>query len=276
MISLLVDVSNLLWRFFSVTPDLPQLTVAQVAKYAEQFGVDYIFLAVDHGVPAYRKLFCDYKGQRNKKEDKDKRHAFFDFAKIALEELQQIYVSIDVRGFEADDVIGYLSRNLMGEKIIISADSDFLQLLSDTVSVYNGHQFYTPDVFFEKLGFDSTRFVMYRAMAGDRSDNVKGVRGVGVTTAKKIVQKVSTVTELIAYSEASSDRKTHLIAEQRENFYQAFAVIELPAPGICEELGDKLPFLYSEVRESSLSYMEEWSKAEIVKNLQCVKNCKVV
>lgn len=276
MKSLLIDVHNLLWRFFSVTPDLPQLTVSHIAMLAEQFGVDYCFCALDHGTPAYRKILCDYKAQRRGKIDDDKRQAFYEFAAKAIDMLRQVYVVIGVHGFEADDILAYLSKNLMGDKIIVSADTDYFQLLSDTVLIYNGHDLYTSEVFFERFGFTPDKFIIYRAMVGDRSDNIKGVRGVGEATAKKLLQKINTIEELFAYSEASTDRLIHKVVEQKEAFYRAFAVIELPAPGITEILGEKLPYLYTEVKESSLPFVQEWIKKEIESNLQNVKNSQVI
>lgn len=274
--SLLVDISNLLWRFFSTNPDLPQLTISYIASLAEQFNVDYCFCVMDGGTPAYRNILCDYKKQRRDKRDDDKQQSFFKFANKALQELQQIYVVIEVKGFECDDIIGYLAKNLVGNKVIISADLDFFQLISDTVSVYTGQKLYDSEAFYERFGFTPDKYIIYKSIVGDHSDNIKGVVGVGPKTAKKILKEVNTVGELFEYSEVSSDRLVHKISVQQGEFYKALAVIELPAPGIIEILGERLPYIYSEIRRSTLPFVSDWVREEIESNLQNVKNAKVI
>ena len=80
----------------------------------------------------------------------------------------------------------------------------------------------------------------------------------------------------MVYSSKSTDRLVRKIAEQKEELYKALAVVSLPAPGIEERLGECLQFLYREIRETSLPFMQEWTKQEVRNNLSNVKNCRIL
>ena len=91
---------------------------------------------------------------------------------------------------EADDVIAYCSKHIFkNEVIIVSSDKDFFQLVDDRVSVYyppRKHIFKPNDVY-ELYGVPSRNLIFYRIIDGDKSDNIKGVKGIG---GKTIVNKL--------------------------------------------------------------------------------------
>ena len=90
---------------------------------------------------------------------------------------------------EGDDVMSWLSENLSGNNVIVSVDQDFLQLVQDTVSVYSPIKdiHITNQNFEEIVGVPVKDFLMYKALIGDKSDNIPGVPKVGDKTAKKII-----------------------------------------------------------------------------------------
>jgi 5'-3' exonuclease len=97
---------------------------------------------------------------------------------------------------EADDVIGYLSQLVTGkggESIIYSMDKDFLQLASENVKIYSPikKKTFTVETILEDYGIHPKHFYFYRALNGDKSDNIDGVRGVGETTVKKLLPEVA-------------------------------------------------------------------------------------
>lgn len=89
--------------------------------------------------------------------------------------------TIMIDHIEADDVIAYLA-SYFGEKVyILSNDRDFLQLVSDRVNVYvpTKKKMYTPENLLEECGIWSENFAIYKALLGDKSDNITGIRGMG-------------------------------------------------------------------------------------------------
>lgn len=97
---------------------------------------------------------------------------------------------------EADDVIAYTSQLVSadgGTSIIYSTDKDFLQLVSDNVKVYNPvkKKTYDTQVILDEYGIHPIHFHFFRALNGDTSDNIKGIRGVGQTSLKKYLPEVA-------------------------------------------------------------------------------------
>lgn len=96
------------------------------------------------------------------------------------------------KGYEADDYIAVVSKMLKAYKVFIhSTDHDFLQLVSDNVSIVwnksDGEHIITPYNFVEEVGVGMEYFIDYKCMIGDKSDNIPGIEGVGDVTAKKYI-----------------------------------------------------------------------------------------
>ena len=89
---------------------------------------------------------------------------------------------------EADDVIGYLAKEFSEKVTILSTDKDYLQLVSDKVTVYSPikKKFYTPKAVKEEYGISAGNFLTHKILLGDKSDNVPGVRGLGLKTLIKM------------------------------------------------------------------------------------------
>jgi len=274
--SLLVDLNNVLWRVFATTPDLPQNAIVHIARWAYKFEVDHIFVAQDMGVPAYRKLLVlGYKGAELTTEQEDQLKDFHKFREKAELELRELYVTVQLKGYEADDIIGFLTKILPGEKVIVSTDKDYLQLVSEEVSVYLQKKLYTPVEVQERFGFTPDKFVMYRAMVGDESDNIKGVRGVGDVTARKVLQEVDSVKTLIEYSRNAKSKVVQRIAAQEETLLRSMAVIRLPAPGIDVRMGEQVTALFHAKGCSPLQTVQDWTRTEVKNNLAKVVNAEV-
>ena len=93
-------------------------------------------------------------------------------------------------GVEADDVIGYLTTQILKEDeevVIVSTDKDFLQLVSDRVKVFSPtkKKVYDREAVKEEFGIWPQNILLYRTMDGDKSDNIPGVKGCGIKTLLK-------------------------------------------------------------------------------------------
>jgi len=121
---------------------------------------------------------------------------------------------LSIPDVEADDVVGYLVKMFYeDEKVIVSNDKDFYQLVSDKVSVFSPTKkmFMTDKVIYETFGIHPNNFALARALVGDESDNIKGIKGIGFKTLiKKFpfmsgVEKV-TLDQLFKYCEENGEK----------------------------------------------------------------------
>jgi DNA polymerase-1 len=150
---------------------------------------DYLLFALDSGEETFRKeLLADYKANRQK-APKD----LIAQIKVAIEWIKRMeFVAISVDGFEADDVIASVTRVAKKSLLvrIISNDKDLYQLIDgERVLIYDWvkRSYIDEEKCIEKFGVTPKDFVDFQALLGDSSDNVPGVRGVGVKTASKLI-----------------------------------------------------------------------------------------
>lgn len=137
----------------------------------------------------------EYKANRSKGTDEEA--AAFNFeAALALDELLPALgiEAVGVRGYEADDAIYTLSRDAIGfdEVIILTCDQDILQCVSDRVKVLLFNSAKKVSLMGlaevqEKWGVLPSHVALVKALSGDSSDNIKGIRGIGPKTASQIV-----------------------------------------------------------------------------------------
>ena len=184
---------------------------------------DYCIVAYDgegSGVLRYQ-YYKDYKANRDKnyelhnpnKSEYDKyienyarnilRHSRENAAKESEDDsfarqkpiLQSILDELCIRQYEfenveGDDIISYYVKNKKDDEkvVIVSSDRDLTQLISDTVCIYNPRdkEFITKENAVKKLGILSENIVLQKIICGDVSDNIKGVKGVGLDTLKKL------------------------------------------------------------------------------------------
>ena len=111
---------------------------------------------------------------------------------------------------EADDAIGYITKQVLKESkiTIMSTDKDFLQLVDDRVSVWSPtkKKKYTPIEVQEEFGIPSHNFLMYKIIDGDKSDNVPGINGVALKTIQKCLpilqeDRIVNIEEVLDYVE---------------------------------------------------------------------------
>ena len=160
------------------------------------------------GSNARRNLFPDYKANRNvnrmtnysifqsKAEEQESINNQMERLIQYLKCLPVTVISID--GLEADDIIGYLANKFQAydetqQVTIMSADKDFLQLVSPKVSLYSPtkKKVYAPKDVLEEYGVSSINFINYKILLGDSSDNVPGVTGLGPKKLTKLYPELT-------------------------------------------------------------------------------------
>ncbi len=165
-------------------------------KVLKELKPAYVAVAFDRREPTFRhKAFAAYKAQRVKQPQE-----FYDQLPLVKEILKGFKVPVlELAGYEADDIIGTVSQQLKDnsgkiELVIVTGDMDTLQLVNDGVRVYAPRKglsdpiIYDQAAVIERYGLKPEDLVDYKALRGDPSDNIPGVKGIGEKTARELIQ----------------------------------------------------------------------------------------
>lgn len=214
---LLIDGHSILNRAFYGLPDLTnqkgQHTNAVLGfinillKLMDEEHPTHIFVAFDVHQPTFRHLmYSEYKGTRKGMPDELREQV--PLLKEVLHAMQ--IKTIEKGGYEADDILGTMSRiaDKEGYQVtIVSGDRDLLQLATDTILVRipktkpSGtiiEDYYAKDVL-EKYQVTPDEFIDLKGLMGDASDNIKGVPGIGEKTATKIITSFHSIENAYAH-----------------------------------------------------------------------------
>ena len=189
---------------------------------------EYLIVTFDRPTPTFRhKEYGPYKAQRPPLPE-SMRPQFPRVREIVRAFSIPIY---EVDGYEADDVIGTLARQAEagGLRVIIATgDLDTLQLVDEAVRVTFARQprrgefdYFDVAAVEEKYGFAPPRLVDYKALVGDKSDNIPGVPGIGDKTAAKLIGEYGTLEEILAHRVALPARTAAALTEHEAQARQS-------------------------------------------------------
>lgn len=174
-----------------------------IHKIISDFRPNYIAVCFDTPKKTFRQeLLPEYQAQRPPSPDEFKIQ--IPYIMKLLDASGMVRVERD--GFEADDVIGSLTTTFKKQNariLILTGDKDIMQLVDENTSVIspqhtiNAIKLYTPEEVRNRLQVLPIQIPDYKALAGDPSDNYKGVPGVGPKTAARLIQQYGTVEELL-------------------------------------------------------------------------------
>jgi DNA polymerase-1 len=214
-------------------------SVGYAIKITDPTKVVIVFDGVG-GSNSKRNLYPEYKANRNINRmtnyaiftsKDDEREAINNQMARLIQYIQCLPVSVVcIDGIEADDAIGYLVGKLekhdtTREVIIMSADGDFLQLVSDKTKVYSPikKKIYKPLDILAEYNVSSYNYINYKILMGDKSDNLPGVDGLGPKKLLKLYPELSsntplTLTEiLIKASEKSTEHDLYARIVERKH-----------------------------------------------------------
>ncbi|MFA7297367.1 MAG: DNA polymerase I, partial [Dehalococcoidia bacterium] len=155
---------------------------------------------------------------------------------------------IDAPGFEADDVVGTIAAQGVQaglDVVVVTLDNDLVQLVQPGVRVYmyrpyqKDYVLYDEEAVRARFGFDPPRMIDYKALVGDTSDNIPGVRGIGEKGALALIQQYGTVEEMLAHlDEIKPPRTQKALTEGRESAEHSrhMATIVCNVPGVTLDL----------------------------------------
>ncbi len=171
---------------------------------------EHVICCYDLPKPTFRHLaFADYKGTRAKSDDA-LREQILESKNFAEAMGIPIY---ELEGFEADDLLGTLSHKIDKEKyevIIFSGDMDVMQLIEDGVKVFaqrkgTSVEMYGEEEVVKRYGITPKQIPDYKGLAGDSSDNIPGVSGIGEKTAVKLIAEFNSLESLYGVVNSSKD-----------------------------------------------------------------------
>ena len=234
---MLIDGPSLVYRGYFA---LPPLTMSDGTLVNAVFGFlqivlrgmqdvkpDYAILSFDLGRPQFRfDAYPDYKKGRPSMPD-DLRAQF----PIVREIAQMMGMSIrELEGYEADDVIGTLSKKATAagvDTMIVSGDLDGLQLVDDHVRLLTTRMGVAATVIYdesrvmERYGLRPDQMLDYKALKGDTSDNIPGVPGVGEKTASSLLQQFGTLDGIYEHLDEVKGKLRDRLAEHRESAFMS-------------------------------------------------------
>ena len=253
---LLIDGNNLIFRAYYATSygnimktSFGAYTNAIYAfanmlnKALKQINPDYCVVAFDKGKHTFRHdLNPDYKDGR--KQTPEELIEQFSTVREMLKSYNIPY--LEYENIEADDIIGTLAKKYHDlDTCILSSDRDLLQLIDDTTSVFVMKKGLSDIVkmdekaLYEEYGLRPLQIIDYKGLAGDSSDNIKGVEGVGDKTAVKLLQSYDTCEGIYEHiDEIKGKLKEKLIKDKDSCFLsKTLATIKTDVE-IPEELDD--------------------------------------
>lgn len=190
-------------------------------KELEAVQPDCAAVAFDLKAPTFRhKSDAAYKANR-----KGMPHELALQMPLIKEILADLGVkTLECEGFEADDILGTLSE-IFGngdECVILTGDRDSLQLVSEscTVRLATNREtvVYTPDKFREDYGLEPIQLIELKALMGDSSDNISGVKGIGEKTAAALIKEQGSVEQL--YENLDSMKLTPSVRKKLESGHE--------------------------------------------------------
>ena len=208
---LIVDGLNTFIRVFSVIPTTNDdgIHVGGIVGFLRSLGFTInmfrptrVIIVFDGkgGSSRRRKLYPEYKKNRKSKyrvnrsydfasQEDEKQNMIMQLQRIVeyLETLPVTVMSYD--NIEADDTIGYLCRQVLTESeiVVMSTDKDFLQLANGRIKIWSPtkKKIYDEQAVLDEYGISSHNYIWYRVLDGDKSDNISGVKGLGLKTIRK-------------------------------------------------------------------------------------------
>jgi DNA polymerase I len=235
-IFVVIDGNSVIHRAFHALPPLKNKkgeTVNAVygfllvlLKITKEFNPKYLGVCFDLAEPTFRKkAFAEYKAKRKKAPQE-----LYDQIPMVKDILKVFNISIcEKSGFEGDDVIGTLSNCFCGlSNIIVSGDLDTLQLVDEDTNVYflskgvKEASLYNENMVKKRYGgLSKEKLIDYKALRGDVSDNIPGVKGIGEKTAIELINNFKTIENI--YKNINSEKITENIRKKLlENKEDAF------------------------------------------------------
>ncbi|MDR1782591.1 MAG: DNA polymerase I, partial [Bacilli bacterium] len=217
-------------------------------KIRKEFVYDYLIVAFDASSNTIRKQkYEDYKGTRSKTDDE-----LIEQFPIVREYLNIAGIpNYEIEGYEADDIIGTIANQINDnmELSIITSDKDLLQLINSRVKVLlskKGMSEYleiTPDSMNQIWDITPLQVIDLKAIMGDPSDNIPGVKGIGEKGALKLLNEFQNLDNIYAHIDDIKGKTKEKLINDKDQAYLSYKLAtiikDVPLPFKIEDLNIK-------------------------------------
>jgi len=202
-----------------------------IASLGRDFETDYIVFTLDSKEKeTFRKeFFKDYKANRPEAPEDLKKQL-----PLAIELIKEMgFKMLEMPGYESDDLIASLAKLAASKGIkvkIVSHDKDMYQLIDDNkITIFDPIKKIeiNEEKCKEKFGVYPKDFINFQALVGDSSDNIPGVKGVGVKTAAKLINKYKTLENLYDHIDEIKGALQKKLIESKDNAFLSRKLVTL-------------------------------------------------
>lgn len=247
---ILVDGSGLIYRgFYAIPPFLKSPTGVQtnavfgftniLLSLISREKPDYMAVAFDKKGPTFRhKAFEAYKATRIKAPQE-----LYDQIPLVKEVISDFQIpSFEIDGFEADDILATIVKKLAAQKnlkiFVVTGDFDIFQIVSDNTAIlcpakgFKEAEIFDAKGIKEKYGIHPNQIPDFKGLAGDHSDNIPGVHGIGEKGACHLLQKFETLEGVYKnLDQIPEGQRAKLAAGQHDAFMsKSLATLEYNVP----------------------------------------------
>ena len=194
-------------------------------KIIKEENPEYIIVAFDMGKTFRHEKYEGYKDGRV--ETPNELKIQFPLAKKLLTAMGIKYY--ETEGFEADDIIGTFSKYCDHNDykgLIVSSDKDLLQLINEDVDIkllkQKDYIRYNVESFKADYGIEPINIIDLKALMGDSSDNIPGVKGVGEKTALKLLQQYQTLDGIYEHIDEIKGKLKEKLINDKDNAYMSY------------------------------------------------------
>jgi len=204
----------------------------------EKFHPEYIAASFDLAAPTFRhEAYADYKATRQKAPDD-----LYEQIPLVKDLVRAFNIPIyEKEGYEADDCVGTIARQAAGKGIptvIVTGDNDALQLVSPLIKVFALRKgirdivLYDEAAVLAKYGFPASAIPDYKGLAGDSSDNIPGVAGIGAKTATDLLAEFGSLERIYESLDSVKESVRRKLSADRESafFSKGLGTIDTAAP----------------------------------------------
>ena len=193
----------------------------------------YLAVSFDVGKTFRDEMFAEYKGTREKMPDE---------LRLQIERIREVVAAfnipiLELNGYEADDVLGTVARQAKEHNVpvhIVTGDRDLLQLVDDNTKVelpagrfQRQPSIYDEQAVFDKLGVRPDQVVDYKALVGDKSDNIPGVKGVGDKTAVRLLGEYQTLDSIYDHIDEIKGAMQKRLIAGKEDAYLSYRLAKI-------------------------------------------------
>ncbi|MBE6141152.1 MAG: DNA polymerase I, partial [Firmicutes bacterium] len=281
----LIDGNNLVYRSFYATAYSGTIMrnskgfptnalygfATMINKIMAEEKPEYVVVAFDIGKNFRKEKYDFYK---------EGRHATPDELKMQMPVARKLLTALGIKycelaPYEADDIIGTIAKKAEEDaeyySLIVSSDKDLLQLISFETDIkllkQNGFIRYNEESFKAEYGIEPKRIVDLKALMGDSSDNIPGVKGIGEKGALKLLQEYHSLEEIYQNIDNIKGKTKEKLEQDKENAFLSYELAtiyrEVPIDVNFEE------FLYKGINYQELKALyEELEFKTLLKNLE--------